>query len=1018
MNRHINRRQSKGRLNKKQFQCNHCDFSFIDYEGLIRHVEETHPLNREQTGGKLLGKGKTEGTGRQKRTTTRQVTQAEMQNKHKTVQNRRYSEESALNDAVQNRILYPENDEIYDLLLFFANSKVTVQEFLRSKLEKHGIKWYLSTQVEMYRETPDGTIYTDMPHFRSLTYATLSVETISEHEINEAFQKMSASLESYLRNSSGWNIRKVIHMRIHTVMYKPLAGSSFIELPLSLKKTSSVLNIQNDDNKCFLWSILAALKPCDSHPENFKNYVAFERDLNMNGIEYPVPLTKIERFERQNACVSVNVFAFDSNEIIPLRITKHNGRDHHADLLLLTSQQTSHYCLIKDLNRFLSRTKRRKCKTFFCPYCLHGFVSEKGLHNHKPYCSIHGPQKVELPTSGQNDMLEFSDYEKQLKIPFVIYADFECLSVKVQSSSVNPQQSSTSTSSLLQPISFGYKVVCQNPKYTKPTVIYRGIDASQKLIECLIDEKKQIDTILENIEPLRMDEKDEETFKNATHCCICHKAFGPNDVKVRHHQHFFIPDREISAKNKNVSNFIGPSHNRCNLLAKKATFVPCVFHNLKHFDGHILMQSLGLFKENKITCIPSDIQNYISFSLDNLRFIDSLQFLNSSLESLVENLACDNENSFQSFQEEFSHEQSRLLLRKGIFPYEYIDDIKRFEETELPPIEAFYSQIKNESVSQSEYAHALNVFKIFELKNLGEYHDLYLKTDVVLLCDVFEQFRNMCLAQYDLDPCHYYTSPGLSWSACLKKSSVCLELLCDIDQLNFIERGMRGGISQISHRYQKANNPLLDENLDSSQPISYIQYLDMNNLYGYAMTQKLPTGMFRFLNEDEIERLDILSIPEEGSVGMILEVSLIYPNEIHDRDADYPLAPEKRRITDEELSPYAKRLWKKLNGQKEDDKLPPRSSVEKLITSLDDKNNYVLHYRNLQLYLRLGMKIKRIHRVLEFHQEAWMKPYIDFNTEQRKKSKSAFQKNFYKLMNCSVFGESKFINLYMFKSLK
>ena len=195
---------------------------------------------------------------------------------------------------------------------------------------------------------------------------------------------------------------------------------------------------------------------------------------------------------------------------------------------------------------------------------------------------------------------------------------------------------------------------------------------------------------------------------------------------------------------------------------------------------------------------------------------------------------------------------------------------------------------------------------------MGEYHDLYLKTDVVLLCDVFEQFQNVCLEQYGLDPCHYYTSPGLSWSACLKKSGVCLELLCDIDQLNFIERGMRGGISQISHRYQRANNPLLgEEQYDLKQPTSYIQYLDMNNLYGYAMTQKLQTSMFRFQKEDEIEGLDILSIPENGSTGYILEVSLDYAKTLHNRHADYPLAPEKRHMKDKELSPYAKQLRKK-----------------------------------------------------------------------------------------------------------
>ena len=198
--------------------------------------------------------------------------------------------------------------------------------------------------------------------------------------------------------------------------------------------------------------------------------------------------------------------------------------------------------------------------------------------------------------------------------------------------------------------------------------------------------------------------------------------------------------------------------------------MPCILHNLKHFDGHILMQNLGHFKTNEIKCIATNSQNYISFSVDNLQFIDSFQFLNSSLENLIESLTSDGTDAFRYFQDEFSHEHSDILLRKGIYPYDYVDSESRFEETGLSPMEAFYSEIKKECITQPEYEHAINVFKTFGLKNLGEYHDLYLKTDVVLLCYLFEQFRKVCMEQYGLYPCHYYTSPGLAWSACLKKS--------------------------------------------------------------------------------------------------------------------------------------------------------------------------------------------------------------------------------------------------------
>ena len=184
-------------------------------------------------------------------------------------------------------------------------------------------------------------------------------------ELIVLIQKMSESLESYLRNSSGWNIRKVINLIIHSVIYSPIKGSSYIKLPTSLARSRCIINIKNEDQKCFLWSILASLHHADTRPERVENYVAFEGKLNMKGIEYPVALSKLDKFERQNQNISVNVFAFDDNEIVPLKITKNAGRLHHVDLLFLKNKKTSHFCLIDNLNRFLSRTNSHKSQRYF-----------------------------------------------------------------------------------------------------------------------------------------------------------------------------------------------------------------------------------------------------------------------------------------------------------------------------------------------------------------------------------------------------------------------------------------------------------------------------------------------------------------------------------------------------------------------------------------------------------------------------------------------------------------------------
>ena len=228
-------------------------------------------------------------------------------------------------------------------------------------------------------------------------------------------------------------------------------------------------------------------------------------------------------------------------------------------------------------------------------------------------------------------------------------------------------------------------------------------------------------------------------------------------------------------------------------------------------------------------------------------------------------------------------------------------------------------------------------------------------------------------------------------------TNIKLELMTDIDMFQFIEKGMRGGVSYIANRYRKANNKYM-KNYDEKAPSKYISYLDSNNLYGWAMSQYLPTGCFKWLSQKQIEKINLGKYTENSKKGMILEVDLEYPTELHDLHNDYPLGPEKVQVTDEMLSNYCKKIQKKLNIS--------TGLVHKLIPTLANKQKYVLHYRNLQLYLDLGLKLKKVHRVLEFEQAPWLKQYIDFNTQKRTTDKNSFEKDFFKLMNNSVFGKT------------
>ena len=236
-----------------------------------------------------------------------------------------------------------------------------------------------------------------------------------------------------------------------------------------------------------------------------------------------------------------------------------------------------------------------------------------------------------------------------------------------------------------------------------------------------------------------------------------------------------------------------------------------------------------------------------------------------------------------------------LLLRKGVYPYEYPDTWEKISEISLPSKEDFYSNLNMENISDIDYRHVDNVFKVFKLENLGNYHDLFVQSDTLLLADVFNNFRDMCIKEYELDPAHFLSLPGLAWQACLKKTNIELELLTDYDMLLMVEEGIRGGICHSIHRYAKANNKYM-KNYNNNEESSYIQYLDANNLYGWAMSKKLPVNGFKWLDNDKINEEFINNYNENDKKGYVLEVDVKYPKKLLDLHSDLPFLPERMEI--------------------------------------------------------------------------------------------------------------------------
>ncbi|XP_065664717.1 uncharacterized protein LOC136086350 [Hydra vulgaris] len=614
----------------------------------------------------------------------------------------------------------------------------------------------------------------------------------------------------------------------------------YIPLDKNLAIKKAIINIKNEDNQCFKWCIARALNPTAKNSER---------------IEFPVSLNQVTLFEKNNHDISVNVYGFEKSVYL-LRISKDNDRQHLIDLLLISNGEKRHYCLIK--------------------------------------------MRIELPNPGST--MQFIHHNRSMRVPFVVYADFESFVKPINTCTPNPNESYTKQYQKHTPSSFCYYIKFFDESFYQSspvtfTASSETDDVAQIFVDSLQEDIKKICNRINFKKDMIYNHENKKDFNEATECHICGEYLG-EDKK--------LSGGKLSSISNNEEKYIS-------------------FSREIKVDEYI--------KEGKKFEVKRE-----------LRFLDSYRFMLFSLDSLSKNLSKEQFKNIRKLYsgkqfEEFSMDSKNLkkldlLIKKGVYPYDWVDSVDKFNETQLPTKESFFSKLNDEDISDDDYSHAQNVWNEFHCKTFTDYRDLYNVSDVLLLADVFENFRDVCMKNYKLDPAWYYTSPGLAWDAALKKTIVKLELLSDYDMILMIKKGIRGGISMILNRLGTSNNKYMD-NYDQTEPSTYIQYLDANNLYGWAMSKPLPTHGFKWMDEDELKNWK--------SIPCILEVDLNYPEHLHDDHNDYSLAPEM---------------------------------------------------------------ITKIHRGVMFEERAWLSQYIELNTNLRTKATNDSEKEFFKLMNNSVFGKT------------
>ncbi|KYQ58433.1 hypothetical protein ALC60_02578, partial [Trachymyrmex zeteki] len=529
----------------------------------------------------------------------------------------------------------------------------------------------------------------------------------------------TSSSPRWRRSKSSKNaLSQIPNLTVNVNKLNPMRARCHIKVPREIAMKRAVISVCTMDNACFAWSVIAALHPTAKHTERKSSYPHYTTVLNLAGIEFPMNLKDIKKFERLNA-MSINVYGIEDKQILPLRLTGDKKKKHVNMLYLQDPHDDSlgHFAWIKNLSHLVSsQISKKEHKKL----CLHYFGSAEKLQLHTVDCGKMNDCAIRLP-SEDDKWLEFGNNCNKERIPFIVYADLECVLRKTEPNKENASY----TYQQHEVCSIGYYVRCSYDDALSSYRFRRDEDCIAWFARQLQDLAHHVkDIVSANVPMETLSKQQWETYRNATRCHICEKSFAPEDTLVRDHCHL-------------TGKYGGPAHSNCTLNYKNSFYIPVVFHNLSGYDAHFIIKEIASVYEGQINVLPITKEKYISFTKHvnstkdknennfqknyiKIRFIDSYKFLSASLDKLTSYLDKDKLKIVRSEFSTLSNEEFELLTRKGVFPYKYVDCVEKLQDTRLPPRESFYTSLTGDTVSESDYAHAANVWQRFSIQTLGE----------------------------------------------------------------------------------------------------------------------------------------------------------------------------------------------------------------------------------------------------------------------------------------------------------
>ncbi|XP_060870596.1 uncharacterized protein LOC132945009 [Metopolophium dirhodum] len=624
-------------------------------------------------------------------------------------------------------------NNIQNYIYFLDSIKSELINLLKSIVSKNPIKFNL--KLEATYNIPNVEYSSENRAFKTSAKA-IFCDTGVQEIVEEAFAKLMKEQDEYTSKGSGFTLQCIDGLMLGVYKYKPIGGSSYIQLPGAIENKKAVINPQNLDSQCFKWAILAKHVTGNNKHRVGDNYFKHQEKYNFTNLSFPTPLNQIKIFEKNNPNVSVNVYGIDKQfqppkfpeyKVFPLKVV-HEEKPDHFDLLLISDQDdNTHYSYISNFSRLISTLKtKHNGQLIFCKRCFTSFDKQQykyklngvaGLEQHKLICGEHKPILPQLPEPGS--IPEFTAWDKTQRHPIVIYADFEAI-LKKSDEKIGEK---TTAFQEHEPMSYGFMVKANEEipvelleKFGIPTspVIYRGNennkDVARHFIDSIVNIGQKIEKLLKTNTPIIFTIEQRRTHETCNTCNLCKTKFSHENHKVADHCH-------LSGK------FRQSLCNTCNLKLQTPNFVPVFFHNLSNYDAHFIVTRLG-YDTNSISVIPNSEEKFITFSkyISNfftLRFIDTLRFMASSLSTLSKNLITPGFEKFRDSAKHFSTQDLPLVTRKGVYPYDYTDEWDKLEETSLPAKKYFYSTLDESHIKHEDFEHANTVWNHFNVKHSG-----------------------------------------------------------------------------------------------------------------------------------------------------------------------------------------------------------------------------------------------------------------------------------------------------------